>query len=672
MRLRAAVTAAMTVLATTVVVTVAGPPGRAAALDNGLALTPPMGFNNWNAFGCDVSEKLIKETADLFVSSGLKAAGYQYVNIDDCWMTHERDPHTGRLVPDPVKFPSGIDGTADYVHARGLKLGIYEDAGTATCAGYPGSLGHETIDAQTFADWGVDYLKYDNCNNAGSTNPEGYIARYKAMGDALAATGRPIVYSICEWGVSAPWTWAPEVGNLWRTTGDITDSWSSVKSIINQNKTLHPYARPGAFNDPDMLEVGNGGMTDVEYRTHFALWAMMAAPLLIGTDLRRATPATMAILTNTELIAIDQDPLGRQARPITDADGLTVFAKPLAGGDVAVALYNETDAPASIRTDARSAGLPEAAGYLVRDLWQHSTTETAGTIAATVPAHGTAVYRVSPAGRNWRRNPPLTHLTATLPQAPVIAGRVLVKPGEPITVRTSFVNDGRQPVRNAAATLTAPHGWSVAVKSSPTARTVPSGHTLTTRWKVTPPPGVASGTFPFTAGAVYDWGSGKRGTTSTSVEFLVAAPPPAGTTYLSDLAWLSADNAWGPVEKDMSNGETAPGDGHTITVNGAAYPKGLGTNAPSELTYYLGGTCTGVQTDVGIDDEKDNSPANATFQIYADSTLKADSGPMTSADPARTLTADLTGAQALRLVVTDNGTPDSDHADWAGIRIACT
>jgi alpha-galactosidase len=672
MRLRAAVTAALTALAASIVVTVAAPPGRAEALDNGLALTPQMGFNDWNAFGCDVSEQLIKDTADLFVSSGLKAAGYEYVNIDDCWMTHERDPRTGRLVPDPVKFPDGIDGTADYVHARGLKLGIYEDAGTATCAGYPGSLGHETVDAQTFADWGVDYLKYDNCNNAGSSTTEEYIARYSAMRDALIATGRPIVYSICEWGVNAPWTWAPEVGHLWRTTGDIVDSWSSLKSIIDQNKPLFPYAKPGAFNDPDMLEVGNGGMTDVEYRTHFALWAMMAAPLLIGTDLRKATPATMAILTNTELIAVDQDKLGKQARPIADADGLTVFAKPLAGGDVAVALYNETDAPASIRTTARSAGLPKAPGYLVRDLWRHSTTETAGTIAATVPAHGTAVYRVSVAGRDWRRYPPLTHLSAGLPDAPVVAGQVLVKPGQPITVRTSFGDDGRQPVRDAAVTVTAPDGWTVAVKSDPDAPRVPSGQTLTTRWRVTPPPGVAPGIYQLTGGAVYGWGSGKWDTTSTIVQFRVATPPPAGPTYLSDLAWLSASNAWGPVEKDMSNGETAPGDGHTITINGATYPKGLGTNAPSELDYYLGGTCTGIQTDVGIDDEKDNSPANATFQIYTDSDLKADSGPMTSADPAKSLTADLTGAQSLRLVVTDNGTPDSDHADWAGVRITCS
>src|SRR3954465_10944560 len=335
----------------------------AAALDNGLAKTPPMGFNDWNAFGCNVSEQLIKQTADFFVSSGMKAAGYDYVNIDDCWMTHSRDAD-GRLVPDPVKFPDGIKGTADYVHSLGLKLGIYEDAGTATCAGYPGSLGHEQIDAQTFADWRVDYLKYDNCNNAGSTTKEQYIQRYSAMRDALAATGRPIVYSICEWGVNEPWTWAADVGNLWRTTGDIGDNWNSLKSIVFQNAPLSPYAKPGAWNDPDMLEIGNGGMTDTEYRSHFSLWAIMAAPLLAGTDFRKATPQTMAIYLNRDVIAIDQDSLGRQADVIRTAGTHPVFAKPLANGDAAVALFNEGDTAATMSTSARAAGLGQAPAYI--------------------------------------------------------------------------------------------------------------------------------------------------------------------------------------------------------------------------------------------------------------------------------------------------------------------
>src|SRR5882757_3233280 len=244
------------------------PPAQ--ALGNGLAKTPPMGFNDWNSFGCNVDEQLIKQTADFFVSSGLQAAGYQYVNIDDCWLTHSRDAN-GNLVPDPVKFPDGIKGTADYVHAKGLKLGIYEDAGTATCAGYPGSLGHEKQDAASFASWGVDYLKYDNCNNAGSSGTQQYVDRYSAMRDALAATGRQILYSLCEWGDFQPWTWGPQVGNSWRTTGDISDGYGSMLSIFQQNVWLYPYAGPGAWNDPDMHEVGNGHMTTAEYQAEFSL-----------------------------------------------------------------------------------------------------------------------------------------------------------------------------------------------------------------------------------------------------------------------------------------------------------------------------------------------------------------------------------------------------------------
>jgi alpha-galactosidase len=365
----------------------------AAAKDPALALTPPMGFNNWNAFGCDVSADLIMDTADAMVATGLKDAGYEYVNIDDCWAEHERDAE-GRLVPDDVKFPDGIAAVADYVHDLGLKLGIYADAGTATCANYPGSLGYEEIDAQTFADWGVDYLKYDNCNNNSDGSQQDYINRYQAMEDALDATGRPIVYSICEWGASQPWEWAGDVGHLWRTTGDIQDNWDSVKGIIGQNLPLADAAGPGHWNDPDMLEIGRGGMTQTEYRTHFSMWAVMAAPLLIGSDLRNVSQETLDILLNEDVIAVDQDPLGVQGRVVSDTGGLIVVDKPLEDGSHAVALYNSTDSDAHIATTADQLGLPAASGYQLTDLWSKETSETSSEIAATVPAHGTALYRV--------------------------------------------------------------------------------------------------------------------------------------------------------------------------------------------------------------------------------------------------------------------------------------
>ncbi len=369
---------------------VVGGASPAAALDNGLARTPPMGWNDWNAFGCDVSAQLVEQTADFLVSSGLKDDGYGYVDIDDCWMASQRDS-SGRLVPDPAKFPDGVKGVADYVHAKGLKLGIYESAGTATCAGYPGSLGHEQQDADSFASWGVDLLKYDNCNNQGVP----YQQRYDAMRDALAATGRPIVYSLCEWGDQSVWTWGAGTGNLWRTTGDINASFSSMLSNFHTNVGLSQYAGPGGWNDPDMLEVGNG-MSFTEDRSEFSLWAEMAAPLIAGTDLRTASPATLSLYGNKDVIAVDQDPLGVQGHEIASSGGLDVLTKPLANGDVAVTLFNENASAATVSTTAAAAGAPAASAYTLTNLWSHTKATTGGAISATVPGHGTVMYRVSP------------------------------------------------------------------------------------------------------------------------------------------------------------------------------------------------------------------------------------------------------------------------------------
>ncbi|WP_051969430.1 glycoside hydrolase family 27 protein [Kitasatospora azatica] len=361
----------------------------AVALDNSLATTPQLGFNDWNAYGCDVSEALIKSTAQAMHTNGMQAAGYSYVNIDDCWMTKTRDA-SGALVPDPVKFPDGITGTAAYVHSLGLKLGIYEDAGSATCAGYPGSLGHETQDANSFAAWGVDYLKYDNCNNQGLPAQP----RYTAMRDALKATGRPILYSLCNWGDESPWLWGSGVGNSWRTTGDINASYNSMLSIFHANVGLGTYAGPGHWNDPDMLEVGNG-MSATEDRSEFSLWAEMAAPLISGTNIAAASADTLATLTNSRVIAVDQDSLGQQGHLVSSTGGLDVLAKPLANGDVAVTLFNENNSPATISTSAAAIGKTGAAGYGLLDLWSGAGSSTTGAISASVPAHGTVMYRVS-------------------------------------------------------------------------------------------------------------------------------------------------------------------------------------------------------------------------------------------------------------------------------------
>jgi alpha-galactosidase len=293
------------------------PPLQAA---EGLALTPPMGWNSWNKFGCNVSETLVKETADALVTSGMQAAGYQYVVIDDCWQV-KRDAQ-GRIVADPERFPSGIKALADYVHSKGLKFGLYSDAGTETCGGRPGSKGYEELDAQTYAAWGVDYLKYDWCKT------EGLDARaaYRLMSRALQKTGRPIVFSLCEWGQSKPWLWAAGVGQLWRATGDIQDCWDCSKSwggmgvahIIDLMADLYPYAGPGHWNDADMLEVGNGGLSPGETRAHFSMWALFASPLMAGNDVRHTPKDVLDVLTNREVIAVNQDPLGIQGRRVRD------------------------------------------------------------------------------------------------------------------------------------------------------------------------------------------------------------------------------------------------------------------------------------------------------------------------------------------------------------------
>src|SRR5207245_124793 len=316
--------------------------GPGAALDNGLARTPPMGWNSWNHFGCNVSEQLIKETADAIVATGSCDAGYRYVVIDDCWQV-ARDA-AGTLVADSTRLSHGSKALADYVHARGLGFGIYTDAGTNTCQRRPGTYGHEEQDARTFAAWGVDYVKEDWCHAEGLDAP----TQYAKFRDALAKAGRPIVFSICEWGSNEPWAWAPPIGNLWRTTGDIRDKWSSMPSLLDLSSQHASVARPGAWNDPDMLEVGNGGMTDGEYRAHFSLWAIMAAPLMAGNDVRAMSPATRDILTNAEVISVDQDSLGVQGMLVREGPPeLQAWAKPLKDGARAVALLDRGDAGAT-------------------------------------------------------------------------------------------------------------------------------------------------------------------------------------------------------------------------------------------------------------------------------------------------------------------------------------
>ena len=370
-----------------------------------LAQTPPMGWNSWNKFGCDVSEKLMKEMADAMVESGMKDAGYEYIVIDDCWQIG-RDS-LGNIIPDPERFPNGMKALADYIHSKGLKLGIYSCAGSYTCQGRPGSRGYQFQDARQYAAWGIDYLKYDWCSNEG----QNARAAYQTMSDAIKLSGRPIVFSICEWGENEPWKWGKGIGHMWRVTPDIRDCYQckfdwggvGVLDIIDIMADLYPYAGPGHWNDAEMLEVGNGGMNKEEYKTHFSMWCMLATPLMAGNDLRKMDADTKEILTNKEVIAVNQDKLGEQARRFMDMGEKEIWAKPLANGELAVCFLNRTESVWKLHYDWHKQTIYFAdevnihkKEYKIRDLWKHQDIGT--TKAHTqyeIAPHGVLMVRLS-------------------------------------------------------------------------------------------------------------------------------------------------------------------------------------------------------------------------------------------------------------------------------------
>jgi alpha-galactosidase len=338
----------------------------------GLALTPPMGWNSWNTFTVKIDEQLIKEVADAIKASGLQEAGYTYIVLDDGWEALERD-NTGNLVPDSQRFPGGLKALGDYLHTRGFKFGIHNCAGTKTCSGYPGGRGHEFQDARCYASWGVDYLKYDWCDH-GTANAE---ETYKTMRDALYAAGRPVVFSLCEWGNNKPWLWGPAIGHLWRTTGDVTDCYDCQdvyalgwKWILDAQDGLEKYAGPDHWNDPDMLEVGNAGLSLNESRAQFSLWCILAAPLMAGNDVRNMSEQIRTILTNKEVIALDQDALGKQGYRFMQHPGKEIWVKELSNNEWAVCFFNTGDMALTIRVNWNHLSFLRGT-YKIRDLWQH-------------------------------------------------------------------------------------------------------------------------------------------------------------------------------------------------------------------------------------------------------------------------------------------------------------
>ncbi|CAN5209850.1 ricin-type beta-trefoil lectin domain protein [soil metagenome] len=516
------------------------------ALSNGLAQTPPLGWNDWYSDFCSVSDPLIRSTADAMVSSGMQAAGYQYVNLDDCWQT-SRDAN-GTIVADPVAFPNGMKAVADYVHSKGLKFGIYTDAGTKTCAGRPGSQGYEAQDAATYASWGVDFVKVDWCNT-GSLNAKN---QYGIWRDAIAASGRPMLFNICNWGTQTPWVWGPTTGNMWRTTSDTHDNWQNLLATIDNNSQHTSFAGPGGWNDPDIMHIGLGGMTNTEYQSNFSLFAIMASPLIAGNDIRTMSQPIHDILTNKEVIAVDQDSLGQQGFKVNDNNaGLQVWMKRLhTPGQRSVVLFNRTATAAAMTVKWTDIGLLSSSAS-VRDLWTYTNKGNYSTsYTATVPSHGVVMIKVSGTGN--------------------------------------------------------------------------------TSWVQTP---LKSG-------------------------------------FLSDQIWTYADNGWGPVETDMSLGNIEIRDGHTLTLNGATFAKGLGTHANSDIRYNTNSRCTKFSASVGIDDEVGNN-GNVSFQVYGDATKLYDSGSVTGSSAAQSVNVNLTNYKQLRLVV-DKGVTDAyDHADWANARVTC-
>jgi len=377
-----------------------------------LAPTPPMGWNSWNTFQTNISEQLVQGIADVMVSSGMKDAGYTYLVLDDGWMAMERDPKTGDLVPDPKKFPNGLKPVIDYVHSKGLKFGLYNCAGTKTCAGYPGTRGYEYQDARFYASLGTDYLKFDWCNTEGINAKEAYTT----MSKALKTAGRPIVFSLCEWGNNQPWLWAEPVGQLWRTTGDITAQFDGIKSygnwhangvmtIVDMQDSLRKYAGPNHWNDPDMLEVGNG-LTPAQNRSHFSLWAMLAAPLIAGNDLRKMSAETKSVLTNKDVIAINQDLLGIQGFRYSNKDSIQTWFKPLSKNEWAVCFVNRSSVAKQLDFNWQNESVidnlynksldAKSTTYRLRDLWTKKDVGTTRTpVKTTIQPYDVLMLRLT-------------------------------------------------------------------------------------------------------------------------------------------------------------------------------------------------------------------------------------------------------------------------------------
>lgn len=600
-----------TLLAQPAVAAEPSPPGTVAEYPN-YAPTPPMGWNDWSYYQCGIDEKTILDNARALVTTGLAKKGYDTVTIDDCWMSGQRDAQ-GNLVADPQLFPHGMAYVGRQVHDLGLKFGIYEDAGTTTCGGYPGSLDHWQQDADLFATWAVDYVKLDGCNvpvKPGETEEQSYRDTYTAMSRALLNTHRRMVFSI-----SAPayfqgtpnWDsvirWSAPLGNLWREGADIAlgqasgaEKWASITYNYGYNVGLADLQRPGRWNDPDFLLAGDSGLSQDEMQSQISLWAMMAAPLISSTDLTRLSPAALDLLGNRDVIAVDQDRLGLQGRVVQHGTGYDVLSKPLAGGDRAVALFNSSDTAQTITTTAARAGLPAAAGYRLDDLVTKQAVGTTGVISANVPPHATVLYRVHPGA------------THGLAPATTVTWQDVSTAQEPGTYRITLADNGAVALNDTDLRISAPADWTVTPATVALPRIAP-GATASATVTVHGPQGAPGTTVTaITATASYRARPAGVDTVSGEQTIVRTVPYPSleaafnnvGATSESDTAPGNFDGAGNSYSAQAlaRAGATA---GATISANGLSFTwpsAAAGTNdnvsaAGQEITFSGQGSALG-------------------------------------------------------------------------------
>ncbi|MFI7606319.1 NPCBM/NEW2 domain-containing protein [Micromonospora sp. NPDC049366] len=662
--------------------------GTGTAPSQVLSPTPYQGWNTYFGLGGNFSEQSVREVADALVDRGLAKAGYDIVWLDGGWQDPEPRTAAGDLQADRTRFPNGLKPLVDYIHGKGLRAGIYTDAGPyipGKC-GLGSGGGYYQRDADQFAAWEFDAVKVDFlCGIAADLDPK---TVYTEFAHALRnnASGRPIIFNLCnpvtspDWGnypeeqqSTYSWTYAPAIAQSWRTytdvgfVGDI--KFKDVLRNYDANARHPEVAGPGHFNDPDYV-APELGMTDEEFRTQMSLWAVAAAPLVIGSDVRKLSQTSVDILADADMLAINQDRAGVQAVRVGPAGTTETWVKRLADGGRAVVLLNRGESPTVQTTTGAKIGL-SGTRFTVRNAWTDQVTESAGTISAAVPAHGAALLRVTPA----RALPGVPHVTAGLPTVTTVGGAAspanatpVLAGGDEARVEVAVRNDGLLPVFTPQVTLATPAGWTVRPLGTAPRLLTPGGHG-TFAFTVTLPLSATAGTASLAATTSYEvLGHGRLTQRSTS-SLIIAPVPPDGNVVLSHHTWISATSGWMSPTVDLSVGGWSP-----ITMLGQVHPTGLGVASPSTVRYYLGGRCSRLTALVGIDDAVNNvgpEGGTATFQVVGDGKVLFDSGVVTR-EATRPVDVDLSGVRVLDLVVGDAGDGGyNDRANWAGLNAAC-